>query len=437
VNELPPDLRTEIPGPKSRAIAARLSAVESPVFDARRSARGEESGEEQSPIVYERGDGANLIDLDGNRYVDLTAGFGALILGHSPKEVIDPVHRAESELLLALGDVYSTRVKASALEQIAQLYPESGARVMLGMSGADAITTALKTALLCTKKPGIVAFSGSYHGLSHGPLAACGLSPKFREPFRDHLSAHVSFAPYPSELVDRSLDESLSHVKRAIASGNIGAILVEPILGRGGCIVPPSTFLRELGALAKESGALLICDEIWTGMGRAGAILASPSEVTADLICVGKGLGAGFPVSACIGKSDAMAAWGEHGGSAIHTATHFGSPGACVAAETTLRILLTTSLIDQARRTGDRFREELARAIPEAEIRGRGMMIGIRLSSAKEALRAARALLRAGYIVLTGGTQGDTLTLTPPLAVSPEILAGFSAQLSRILSLSS
>lgn len=421
----------------SREIALRLSAVESPVFDARRKARTEESGEEQAPIVYERGDGANLIDVDGNRYVDLTAGFGALILGHSPTEVTEAVHRTENELLLALGDVYSTRTKANALEAIARLHPDKKARVMLGMSGADAITTALKTALLCTKKPGIVAFVGGYHGLSHGPLAACGLSPKFREPFRDHLSSHVTFAPYPSASIADSLDASLTDVKRSLASGNVGAILVEPVLGRGGCIVPPANFLRELGTLAKGHGALLICDEIWTGMGRSGSLIASTSEVAPDLICVGKGLGAGFPVSACIGTNDAMAAWGEHGGSAIHTATHFGSPGACVAAETTLRILSSTPLVKNANETGDWFRNELAHALPSIEIRGRGMMIGIRLPSAPRALGVARAMLREGYIVLTGGTHGDTLTLTPPLAISRDILAGFSTQLARVLSLSS
>ncbi len=435
--EHPPELRSDVPGPRSRELAARQSAVESPVFEARRRSREKESGGEQAPIVYDIGEGINVTDVDGNRFVDLTAGFGALVLGHSPKHVIDDVQATERALLLALGDVYPSRIKVEAMEAIAALHPEPGARVMLGMSGADAVTTALKSALLHTKKPGVIAFVGSYHGLSHGPLAACGLSPRFREPFREHLSTHVTFAPYPGAHA-ASLDESLSATRKMLEASPVGAILVEPILGRGGCVVPPDGFLRELGALAKSAGALLIVDEIWTGMGRSGAFVASASEVVADLICFGKGLGAGFPISACVGRAEVMSSWGEHGGSAIHTATHFGSPGACQAALTTLQSLRRDSLPDKARDTGEWFRQELRTTLsPEIHVDGRGLMIGIRLASAAGALRVSRELLRCGYIVLTGGTQGDTLTLTPPLGISRQTLQLFSTQLHAILSLSS
>ncbi|HVJ92603.1 MAG TPA: aminotransferase class III-fold pyridoxal phosphate-dependent enzyme, partial [Labilithrix sp.] len=287
------------PGPRSRELARRMAAVESPAFDARRQARALASGEEPSPIVYARGRGANVFDADGNRYVDLTAGFGALVLGHAPNEATEAARLAGEELALALGDVYATEIKVRACEAIAALFPEPGARVMLGLSGADAVTCALKTALLATGKPGVVAFRGSYHGLSYGPLAALGFAPAFREPFALHLGVPVAFAPFPESASE--LDAALAAVRSLLATGDVGALLVEPILGRGGCVAPPAGFLAGLRALADDAGALLIADEIWTGLGRTGAVLAS-APVLADVICLGKALGGGVPISACVGR---------------------------------------------------------------------------------------------------------------------------------------
>src|SRR5512141_1462085 len=152
-----PDVKVPPPGPQSRALAARLLAVESPAFEARRDPRAEKSGAEQVPIVHARGDGANVCDVDGNRYVDLTAGFGALVLGYAPNAASEAARAATDQLSLALGDVYPSELKVRACEAIAGLFPEPGARVMLGLSGADAVTAALKTAALATKKPGVIA----------------------------------------------------------------------------------------------------------------------------------------------------------------------------------------------------------------------------------------------------------------------------------------
>jgi 4-aminobutyrate aminotransferase/(S)-3-amino-2-methylpropionate transaminase len=407
------------PGPRSRELAKRLEVVESPAFEARRDARASSSGAEQSPIVYARGAGSNVFDVDGNRYVDLTAGFGALLLGYAPNVATDAAHAATNELPLALGDVYASELKVLACEAIASLFPEPGARVMLGLSGADAVTCALKTAALATKKMGVVAFEGAYHGLSYGPLAACGLAPSFREPFAGQLGVNVTFAPYPSV----GIDESLSAVRAALDTGAIGAILVEPILGRGGCVVPPASFLPALRALADEAGALLVLDEIWTGMGRSGTMLASEhAGVVADVICLGKGLGGGVPISACVGRASVMEAWGAHGGGAIHTGTHFGSPPACAAALATIAAV-RGGLAERAAELGAQWMSELAS--PRWTVTGRGMMLGVRLKDSAEALAVARALLQRGYIVLTGGVRGDTLTLSPALTIEPELLSAF------------
>jgi 4-aminobutyrate aminotransferase/(S)-3-amino-2-methylpropionate transaminase len=409
------------PGPRSRTLAARMAAVESPAFDARRVARELVSGEDHGPIVYAHGRGSNVIDVDGNRYVDLTAGFGAMLLGHGPHDASKAASTMLDELPLALGDVYASEIKVRACEAIARLYPRPGARVMLGLSGADAVTCALKTALLATGKPGVIAFEGSYHGLSYGPLAALGFAPGIRAPFEAHLGVPVTFAPYAAS--EAELDASLTAVRAALAKGDVAAVLVEPMLGRGGCVVPPASFLASLRALCTESGALLVADEIWTGLGRAGEMLAC-TPVVPDVVCLGKGLGGGLPISACVGSAEVMAAWGGHGGTRIHTGTHFGSPPACAAALAVLERLRADDLPSRALGLGSAWLRELG---PRA--RGRGLMVGIQLEDAATALATAREMLAKGFIVLTGGTKGDVLTLSPPLTIAPELLSAFAAAL--------
>ncbi len=431
-----PDVRVPPPGPRSRELAARLAAVESPAVDARRLARTLESGEEQAPIVYASGVGANVVDVDGNRFVDLAAGFGALLLGHCPAVVADAVVRQRERLWLALGDVYASDVKVELCERLVALYPRPGARVLLGSSGADAVTAAHKTAVLATGRPGVVAFDGGYHGLSYAPLAACGFRPSFREPFAPQLSSHVTFAPYPD--VDEELDGVMAVVESALARGDVGAVLVEPMLGRGGCIVPPRAFLPALRAACDASGALLVCDEIWTGLGRSGSWLASVADgVVPDVLCLGKGLGSGFPISACVGSEHAMAAWGSHGGTAIHTATHFGAPVACAAALATLQALSTRELPRRGAEVGARWAARLNERVAgkgARAVRGRGLMLGVPLQGgAGRALAVTQKLLARGWIVLTGGSSGDTLTLTPPLDVDEALLEAFATSLGEVL----
>ena len=342
----------------------------------------------------------------------------------------------QGKLTLALGDVYAADVKAPLCEQLSRLLPSRGARVMLGLSGADAITAALKSALLATGKPGVVAFRGGYHGLSYAPLAACGLDPAFRLPFESQLGKYVSFAPYPTE--DAELDRSMDVVRGLMRLGTCGAVLVEPILGRGGCVAPPRNFLSSLRTACDEAGALLVVDEIWTGLGRSGAWLASlEQKVVPDIVCLGKALGGGLPISACIGSSEVMNAWAAHGGGAIHTATHFASPLGCAAALATLHELRVRRLPARARSVGDRWRRRLVEQLSDRGVRsvtGRGLMVGIHLEGgAGRALVVTRRLLSRGYIVLTGGISGDVLTLTPALDIAEERLTAFVGALSDVL----
>jgi len=424
-----PDVRA-VPGSRSRELSERLANAESPAVVARRHAR------EHEAIVYERGDGINVFDVDGNRFVDLTCGFGALPLGHGDALVQRALVAQSEKAWLALGDVYATEPKVALCEALAALYPEPDARVVLGLSGADAVTAALKTAMLATKRAGVIAFTGGYHGLSYAPLAACGFKPSFRDPFREQLGRHVTFAPYPSS--EDESNDCILHMQNALISGQIGAVLIEPILGRGGCVVPPPLFIRRVRDLCDRAGALLVADEVWTGLGRSGSMLMSVSQgVLADVVCVGKALGGGLPISACIGSAKVMAPWGEHGGATIHTATHFGNPLACATALVTMARIRDEALADRARRTGDDFIELLQKKFEGdarvRAVRGRGAMLGIQLDGQPRALRAMRALLERGWIVLTGGIAGDVITLTPPLAIDLRVLRAFGDALAQSL----
>jgi len=435
--ESPPLVRVRPPGPMSASWANRLERSESPAFGARRQSRAELLEESMVPVVYASGIGSNVVDVDGNRYVDLAAGFGALLLGHGPSRIARALELQADRLWMALGDLYPSDTKIALVEKLAELYPAKGARVLLGHSGSDAVASALKTAKLATGKPGVVAFEGAYHGLGYGPLAACGLKKSWREAFADQLNPHVVFAPYPGASSD--VDESLSRVEKALRGGGIGAVLVEPVLGRGGIVVPPLGFLGDLRSLARREGALFIADEVWTGLGRSGHFLASlAADVLPDLICLGKGLGGGMPISACVGADEVMQAWRrDPSQEVVDTATFFGAPLACATAIATLDALRAGKLDERARSVGERTKRALANALESVpgvgEVRGAGLMIGVALGTESTALAIQRSLLEAGYIVTLGGSRGEVLILTPPLTIAESLLEGFTATFRGLL----
>jgi 4-aminobutyrate aminotransferase / (S)-3-amino-2-methylpropionate transaminase / 5-aminovalerate transaminase len=392
-------------------------------------ARADVSRADEAPIVYAMALGSNVLDVDGNRYVDLAAGFGSMLLGHGSKEIVPSLRMQSDRLMLALGDACPSDAKVALAEKLVALYPAPGARVLLGQSGSDAVTAALKTAKLATGRPGVVAFEGGYHGLGYGPLAACGLCSSWREAFADQLNPHVAFAPYPGD--GAGLDRSLAAVKSLLGNGDVGAVLVEPILGRGGCVVPPRGFLAALLGLAHEAGALLVADEIWTGLGRSGHWLASSAAgALPDLICLGKGLGGGLPISACVGSGDVMQSWSrEARREVIHTATFNGAPLACATAIATIDALDREKLPERSGRVGRTLMGALSAALADTpackEVRGEGLMIGIDLGCARAALAARSNLLSAGYIVTLGGLAGEVLIATPPLNIADPLLDGF------------
>jgi 4-aminobutyrate aminotransferase-like enzyme len=427
-----PHLLTEIPGPHSLAHAETLSLVECPALTARRARRREQSGASHDPVTWHRARGANVLDVDGNVFVDMTSGFGAAFLGHSHESVVAALSHQQANLLHALGDVHPSDTKVALLGELANLAPWP-ARVILGLSGSDAVEAALKSAVMLTRRPGIVAFQGGYHGLSHGPLAACGYSEGFRAPFGEQLNRHVAFARFPTS--PDQVADSLASVEEAIRElhGRAGALLVEPIQGRGGVHVPPPGFLAELFKLARSRELLVIVDEIYTALGRTGSMLLHQAEgAEADLICLGKSLGGGVPISACLGREEVMAAWGDPGGEAIHTSTFLGNPPACAAALAVLRELKRGDAQVRALERGARLAQAIEK-VPGVTTRGRGLLLGVDLGSPMRVLWMTRALLERGYITSPGGSPPSVLCLTPPVCLTDAQIDGFADALGAAM----
>ncbi|MFO0615223.1 MAG: aspartate aminotransferase family protein [Polyangiaceae bacterium] len=418
-----PDVRVPPPGPRSRALMQRLAERECPAFAARRARREELDG--AAPIVIERGEGSNVWDADGNRYVDLAAGFGSILCGHGDPAIREAAVGAPTDLLQGLGDLYASPWKVELVERLAALVPGmSDARVLLCQSGADAITGALKTAALFTGKTSVVAFEGAYHGLGYAPLAAIGFKPSYREPFRGALNPDVLFLPYPASPSDG--ERALDALRSAVARTGAGAVLIEPILGRGGVVLPPPRFLHDVAEVARDAGAVSIADEIWTGLGRSGSLVRSADEgARFDVVCFGKGLGGGLSISAVVARDEVMQAWAREG-EVVHTSTHAGSPIACRAALAVLDRIARDRLDIRARDEGARFAAALrARAAGRAAVRavrGAGLMVGVEHADGATGLRVMRGLLERGFMTTTGGAGGEVAVFTPPLTIAPEEL---------------
>ncbi len=428
-----PELRVKPPGPQSRTWLTRFARHAAPMGP-RGAARPTpvKADVPDGAIVFAQAKGCNVIDVDSNRYVDLAAGFGSLLLGHNHEAILRALEMQSARLLQSMGDVYPSDAKIGLLQRLARLHPDPEAKVILGQSGADAVTAAIKSAVLHTGKTGLVAFGSAYHGLSYGALSITDLRPSYRAPFADHLARDVTFIPYPKTTDEAS--KSLSALGERLARGDVAAVVIEPILGRGGIIVPPDGFLAAVDERTHESGAVLVADEIWTGLGRAGAWLVSDSvpSFCPDLVCIGKGLGGGVPISACIGKNDIMSAWSQEQ-EVVHTSTFAGAPLACTAALSTLDVLGRKKWVETARVSGNAWIEELRNLTRDTaiqEVRGQGYMIGLDCSNIVGGASALqRALLMRGFLTSTGGGKRDVLVLTPPLNITSDLLMAFEDSL--------
>jgi 4-aminobutyrate aminotransferase-like enzyme len=424
--ELLPHIPDRPPGPRSRELAARLARVES---------RNITCIDDAGPIFWAEAAGANVRDVDGNTYVDLTAGFGVAAAGHSNAAVSAAAGRQLSRLAHAMGDVHPAEAKIHLMEALARLAPGDLAVSILSANGSDAVESALKTAMLATGRPGVVAFHGSYHGLGYGALAVTGAA-RFRRPFQRQLFPGVRFVPYPAapgtgRPDSPTTDQVMVAIRRAVAdagtgaaagAGAVGAVIVEPVQGRGGVVVPPPDFLPALRALCTELDLLLVLDEVYTGFGRTGRWFACRHwDVAPDLLVVGKALAGGLPLSAVMGTPAIMDAWPPSQGEALHTSTFLGNPVACAAALAHLGEIERLGLVERSERLGQRVGRRLDGWVGSgraAAARGLGLMRAVVPAGGnpeESAGAAARIALRHGVLVLS---EGDALAITPPLVIT-------------------
>lgn len=428
------------PGPKSLEAGRRLAEVES---------RNVTYQSPHFPVFWEAAKGANVQDVDGNVYLDLTGAFGVSSAGHAPDRVVAGIRDQAGRLVHGMGDVHPPAIKVEFLEALAALGPWPHPRAILGSSGSEAVEAALKTAVLATGRPGVLAFEGAYHGLTMGSLAATHRED-FRGPFLSKVYDGVRFAPFPeSGATEKDIRKNLDRVRWLLREGDggdeIGAVLIEPIQGRAGVRIPPPGYLEALADVTWDSKALLIFDEIFTGLGRTGSLFAFLQEgVIPDIVCLGKGLGGGLPLSACVGPDRIMDAWPPSRGEAIHTSTFLGNPLACASGLAFLEELASGDLVTRSREMGAHLLEGLRVAldgVPEVrEVRGRGLLVGIDFREPdsgrplkRAAVGIAEGALRAGILVLPAGLKGNVLELSPPLVITKEQVDWAVSELGRLI----
>jgi 4-aminobutyrate aminotransferase/(S)-3-amino-2-methylpropionate transaminase len=327
-------------------------------------------------VIWRAAEGCRVVDSEGREYLDLSAGFGVAALGHRNPRVLAAI--AAQPVAHALGDLADAEVTVALRHAL-------GRPAKLGVTGEDAVEIALRTALLATGRPGIVAFTGAYHGTGLLALAATGFE-RFRLPFAAWLPGPVHRRRYGEDPGPLPADA--------------GCVIVEPVQGRAGARVPPDGFLETLRRRCDEAGALLIADEIYCGLGRTGALWRSGE--LADVVCTGKALGGGLPLSAALFLREGLERVWDLGPEDVLTHTHVGNPLACAAALVVLDEV--PRLLERVRAAGERFER--------AGWHGAGL------------LRAREGdwgeAWRRGVLVIPAGEDGSLISATPPLTITDD-----------------
>jgi 4-aminobutyrate aminotransferase/(S)-3-amino-2-methylpropionate transaminase len=303
------------------------------------------------------------------------------------------------------------------------------------------VEAALKTAMLATGRRRVIAFEGGYHGLGYGALNTTHRG-MFRTPFARQLGQFGDFVAFP--VTDKDAVEVTIAVEDAMRTGEVGAVLVEPVQGRGGIRIPSAELLPMLRRVCDAHGALLIVDEVYTGLGRTGRWFACEySKTVPDLICLGKALAGGFPISACVGDASLMErAWPQSQGEAIHTSTFLGHPVGCAMALAQIAEIKHRRLVDLSAASGKYLLQllgEVKHRRLQLEVRGLGLMAGVELRTVDgrpataTALRVIKEALKSGFILLPEGEHGNVIGFTPPLIISRGQIKQAVRALARVL----
>jgi 4-aminobutyrate aminotransferase len=393
-------------------------------------------------LVVERGEGSWIETVSGQRYLDYTCGIGVTNTGHAHPRVAAAIAEQAGKIIHAQQNILYHKPGLLLHERLPLrfpgLAPGEGAGLFLSNSGAEAVEAAVKLAKIATRRPAIVAFRGGFHGRTHGAMALTSSSVKYRGHFEPLLGG-VHHVPYPYPLrnptgndPDLALAFTLDAIDELFATtiypDDVAAFLVEPVLGEGGYVVPPDGFLPALRALADRHGILLIVDEVQSGYGRTGRFFATEwTGATPDIVVMAKGIASGMPLSGILARGNLL----DRFGPGAHGGTYGGNAVACAAALATLDVIDDEGLVERAQRLGDRLLDGIRARTDDrrfvAEVRGRGMMIGIEL--AEPGTLAPRPDLvkglmheafERGLLLLGCGVWGQVVRVIPPLVTTED-----------------
>ncbi|MEU6583977.1 4-aminobutyrate--2-oxoglutarate transaminase [Nocardia sp. NPDC046763] len=420
------DLVTELPGPRSRTLTARRTAA---------VAAGVGSS---VPVYAADADGGVIVDVDGNSLIDLGSGIAVTTVGASHPEVAAAVAEQAARFTHTCFMVTPYENYIRVAEELAALTPGAfDKRTVLFNSGAEAVENAVKVARLATGRPAVVAFDHAYHGRTNLTMALTAKSMPYKAhfgPFAPDIHRMPTSYPYrdePGLTGEQAARQAISRIEVQIGADSLAAIVIEPIQGEGGFIVPAPGFLATLANWAREHGVVFIADEVQTGFARTGAWFASEHEgVEPDIVTMAKGIAGGMPLSAITGRAELLDAVhpGGLGG------TYGGNPVACAAALASIEVMRSLDLPARARAieaaAGPRLRELAAATGVIGDVRGRGAMIAVELvrpgtdTPDPELTKAIAAeALSRGVVLLTCGTYGNVIRLLPPLVIGDDLLA--------------
>jgi 4-aminobutyrate aminotransferase len=416
-----PDIKTPLPGPKAKAIIDRDARFVSPSYT------------RDYPFVIARGEGAIVEDVDGNRFLDCAAGIAVNSTGVSHPDVVRAISEQAQKFIHMSGTDFYYEPQVRLAEELASIAPiEGDVRTFFANSGTETTEASIKLSRYFTKRQGIIAFFGGFHGRSLGALALTASKSIQRRGFGPMMPG-VYHAPYPDPYrfngsADACAAAALSFIKdqllvHLVAPDEVAAVVVEPIQGEGGYVVPPAAFLQGLRELTTQHGMLLVVDEVQSGMGRTGKMFACEHfDLKADIVNIAKGIASGLPLGVTCARADVMT-WPP----GAHASTFGGNPVSCAAANATIK-LLKDGLVANAATVGahlaDGLRDLQARHPLIGDVRGKGLMIGIELvrdrttreRAVEERNALVQAMFRRGVLVLGAGR--NAIRLAPPLVLS-------------------
>jgi acetylornithine/LysW-gamma-L-lysine aminotransferase len=369
------------------------------------------------PVTIEKGKGSHVWDIDGKEYIDCMGGYGVALVGHQNERVVTAIKEQVDKIITVHSSLYN-KTREEFLKLLIGLAPKDLTQVHLNNSGAEAVEAAMKFARKFTGKKGMVAMKGSYHGKSFGALSLT-FNPKYKKAFQP-LVEKVSFASYGDI-------ESL----REVVNDDTAFVILEPIQGESGIIVPPNGFLQEVRKLCDEKGILLIFDEIQAGLGRTGRLWACEHWNTSpDIMCLAKGIAGGVPMGATLVRPDILAVISK----GEHSSTFGGNPLSCAAGIAALKALTEDGLVENSEKMGKIFREGLEKLKEKhsiiREIRGKGLMIGVEMKF--EVRDILMNLIKEGVLMLYSGR--NILRILPPLVISEEDITKVLQSLDSVLS---